>query len=134
MEKGRIKGLNLKKMKLKLRKELLISIALTILVLAVTMGVVGLYYYKSLFPFSNVNIAKQPTGNVKVEFATKIPVKSKIEYGTTDVYVNSTETTGNYEMSHLTTIDGLLPKKDHYFRLVVLDEKGNEYMSNFYFL
>ena len=121
-------------MKLNSKKELNISIVSVVLILALFMILTGFYYYKKYFPFSNVNLAKQPAGNVKVEFATKIPVKSKIEYGTTDVYVNSTDTTENYEKSHLKTVDGLLPEKNHYFRLVVWDENGNEYKSNFYLL
>ena len=121
-------------MKPKLKKELIISIVLATLFLAISVGIIGFYYYKNLFPFSKVNIAKQPAGNVKVEFATQIPVKAKVEYGTTDVYVNSTETTESYDNYHSKTIEGLLPKKDHYFRLVVWDEMGNEYKSNFYLL
>jgi hypothetical protein len=72
--------------------------------------------------------------SVRVFWSHEVPVKSRVEYGTTEEYLNSTDPSSTYSEKGHVLVSGLLPNKPHVFRLVSYDEKGNEYSSKFMYI
>src|SRR5690606_17602803 len=84
------------------------------LVLAVvafsTLGFLIGYYFLSSGPFINVSYVDEDT-DMYVEWETKFPAKTNVEYGTSEVYVNETSVSEDFSTSHRVALNGLLPDK-----------------------
>jgi hypothetical protein len=116
------------------KKELLISLVMSFMFLSLCIILLAYYYYTNLFPFSAVNVEPLGTYQARVEIRSKIPLKTKVQYGTSDIYFNETEMSPYYTQAKEELVEGLLPNKNHYFRVIAIDEGGKEYTSKFYIL
>lgn len=100
-----------------------------------TLGVlVGYYMFADVFggPFQNVSYAAVSTSGLKIAYETKVPVRTRVEYGTNEFYLNETELTDTFETEHDVSVSGLLPGAKHVFRIVAEDNTGQRYTSPFY--
>lgn len=116
------------------KKELIISLIASLLFLSAGIFILGYYYYQNLFPFSRVDIKQVTDSQAAVYIESRIPVKTAVQYGTSDFYFNETQPTQNYTKTKLETLEGLLPSRSHYFRILAWDENGKQYYSKFYIL
>ena len=96
----------------------------------------GLFLYSQIkfwTPFQEVNLTTTSLGQeINVDFKTKVPSKIKVEYGTSDMYLNETEPTEIFDMSHDVAISSVLPNKKHFVRLIAYTEEGKSYTSDFF--
>lgn len=100
-----------------------------------TLGVlVGYYLFSGVFKgtFQNVTYAAADSSNLRIEWETKFPARTRVEYGTNEIYLNETSFTSEYSMDHGISLEGLLPDKAHVFRLIAEDNTGKKFMSPFY--
>ncbi len=113
---------------------------ITIFVLALVVGLVGGFAY-----FNRALISSSLTGvkisgmvytnlsesSVRIAFETSKAVSIQIEYGTSLLYgVVTDETTPS--SSHSIVLSGLLPGKDHNFRIHMKDSSGKVSISRDY--
>ena len=115
-----------------MKKALTICLTLTTVFLVISLVLVGTYYYKNIFPFRSVKIENTPAQSVEVEINTIVEVKAKIEYGTSQLYLNETQETSEATKTQTIEISGLLPAKEHFLRVVATDSGGRHYTSKFY--
>jgi hypothetical protein len=100
-----------------------------------TLGVlIGYYLFSGAFgnPFKNVTYAAVNGSSVQIAWETSFPARTRVEYGTSDIYLNETQLTPTFEVSHDVDLDGLLPDRSHLFRLVAEGDTGQKYISVFY--
>ena len=99
-----------------------------------TLGVLfGYYLFSDAFrsPFNNISYAYEGS-EMKIEWETKFPARTRVEYGTSQIYLNETDLTDNFETEHEAEVIGLLPGKPHFFRLIAEDNTGEKHISTFY--
>lgn len=145
----------LKKIAAKARSEkLVVRAALGVLAFIIIsiLLLVGVSYLRDrrLDPVFAVEFFPAGNSGLVVKFKTKRPLKSVVEYGTLAMhsffkyaqargstqksapYLNSAVASGDYEVDHFVDIMGLLPEKEHVFRIVCEDEAGAFFYSRFY--
>lgn len=110
------------------------TLMLVVVAFSVLGVLIGYYLFSDVFggAFKNVTFAATNDSAVKIEWETNFPARTKVEYGTSEFYLNETNLTSEYDMEHDIEIGGLLPDKDHVFRLIAEDDRGNKHMSDFY--
>ncbi len=114
----------------KLRRGTLVLVIIIFSFLGILVG----YFFLSDFasgPFTKVSYTDSGR-NLYIEWETRFPAKTQVEYGTSEIYVNETSLSEGYETLHKAYVGGLLPDKAHYFRLVAEDEFGQRFFSPFY--
>lgn len=116
------------------KKELIVSLIASLLFLSAGIFILGYYYYQNLFPFSKIDIKQVNENQAAVYIASRIPLKTSVQYGTSDYYFNETPLTSNFTKTKVETLEGLLPSRSHYFRILAWDENGKQYYSKFYIL
>lgn len=112
--------------------EIILATLLTVLFLALAAGFWGYSYFKFKTPIKKVEFVPQGTTSMTINITSSQPLKTKVEYGTSDYYLNSSTETDTFQTSQSHTIWGLLPEKPHFFRIVAQDESGKEYKTKFY--
>ena len=114
----------------RLRNNTLVLVVITFSTLGVLLGY---YLFSDTFrgSFNNVSYAYEGS-EMKVEWETKFPARTRIEHGTSQIYLNETDFTESFETTHATEVIGLLPGKPHFFRLIAEDNTGEKYISDFY--
>lgn len=117
-----------------IKKGLMVSSVLTALFLIVAVGLLAFYFYTNLYPFSDINVISAGKMRAEIQVKTRVPTKYKVEYGTSDLYLNETQVTTDYATQHESTISGLIPEKQHFIRVVAYDQSGKEYRSKFFTL
>src|SRR3989344_5662992 len=115
---------------------------LALFILFVVLGVGFGYAYSNRASVDNwlagvkvrdVSYAKLSDTSVKISFVTSRPVSTKIEYGTSVLYgVETVE--GEVVSEHTIVVNGLLPNKDHNFRVFMRAPSGKTYFSGNYFI
>lgn len=83
-------------------------------------------------PFKNITYRKYDDNLIGIKWESKTPLKTKVEYGTSQIYLNDTDYHETFETSHSVQVKGLLPGKDHYIRLVAEDAQGQKYTTPFF--
>lgn len=122
----------LKRIKSK-KKDTVLAALVSTVSLTAALGLLVYSYYENWTPFRVVNAETINSGQaLKVEFSSKIPVKTKIEYGTSEMYLNSTEITPELKEEHNVVVSGIIPSTKHFLRLVAYTESGKEYKSDFF--
>lgn len=109
------------------------TLVLVVVVFA-TIGVLFGYYLSTgilLGPFANVSYAYEGS-EMKIEWETRFPARTRVEYGTSQVYLNETDMSSTFGTKHAVDVDGLLPDKPHFFRLIAEDNTGQKHISTFY--
>jgi len=115
------------------KREVVLSAVLSAFFLTIAIAMLVYYYFSSWTPFEYVHIKPSGMGQaLEIEVQTKVPTKVKVEYGTSDVYLNSTEITNSFSKEHNIPIASILPERKHYVRVTAVTEKGKEYQSHFY--
>ena len=100
-----------------------------------TLGVlVGYYMFTDVFggPFQNVSYAAVNGSALMIEWETSFPARTRVEYGTSEIYLNETDLSDTFETDHDVALGGLLPGAKHVFRLVAEDNAGQKFTSPFY--
>ncbi|MFA6981474.1 MAG: hypothetical protein WC243_00390 [Patescibacteria group bacterium] len=117
----------------KKRFEIVVFAFLVSILLIMGVGVV-LYRISPLWsPFRLVEAQTRNFGQaVKVVFESNIPLKTRLEYGTSDVYLNTTEESEEYKTKHEVYVASVLPERKHYIKLVGYSENGKVYESGFF--
>ncbi len=82
--------------------------------------------------FENVAYAHSGKTNVLIEFDTNEPARTYLEYGTSADIVNTRRISNTFEKNHYLEITGLLPDKEHVFRVVAEDQSGVIHKTDFY--
>lgn len=94
---------------------------------------IGLYsYFTTKTPFKDVKILPYGAGSVLVRIKSDTPIKTKIEYGTSQVYLNETTMSVDFKTEDIQLVAGLLPDKQHFFRVIGFSPKGTKFVSEFY--
>jgi hypothetical protein len=115
------------------KKENILAAVITTISLTATLALLAYTYYQNWTPFRQVRAQTINAGQgLQVSAVTKVPVKTKLEYGTSTIYLNSVEATHEAKKEHSLTVSGVLPNKKHYVRLVAYTEGGKQYTSDFY--
>lgn len=110
------------------------TLVLVVVVFA-TLGVlIGYYLFSDVFgsPFKNITYAATNGTELKITWETSFPAKTRVQYGTSSVYMNETGMSFAYETEHDVDLEGLLPGKTHLFRLIAEDSTGQKHISPFY--
>ena len=106
-----------------------------IVVTFATLGVlIGYYLFSDVFsnPFKNVTYAAVDDTELRIVWETEFPAKTRVQYGTSSVYLNETIMGLAYDTEHSVDLEGLLPGKPHLFRLIAEDSSGQKHISPFY--
>lgn len=103
------------------------AIGLTAVILA------GMHAYAHFWtPFEKISIKKgKEDTEILVEIATKVPVKSRVEYGTNPSCTVKTDMTNKAGKEHSLKIAYVIPNKNHFLRVIAETESGKEYTSDF---
>ena len=72
--------------------------------------------------------------SAKIAWRSKVPAIGSVEYGTNQMYLNVAEASHEFDYDHQVSIHGLLPRKDHFFRLIMLDKNNKSRSTAFYVL
>jgi hypothetical protein len=83
-------------------------------------------------PFKNVTYAAGNSTELRIAWETEFPAKTRVQYGTSTIYLNETEISSSYGTDHDVDLEGLLPGKTHLFRLIAEDSSGQKHISPFY--
>lgn len=123
---------NLRKKFKKQDKKTLIAGIITTSCLVIAGFLLLFVFAKRLAPFEYVHAETNKLGqSISVALTTKRPVRTRVEYGTTKMYLNAVEGDATYKTEHNIVIPGVLPKK-HYLRVIAYTENGKEYKTDFY--
>lgn len=112
--------------------ETILAFVLTSLFLSIAILFEFYYYASTRTPLKNIEVVPNGKSSVIINVVSTVPVKTKIEYGTSTLYLTSTPEDVDYNVEHKDLVWGLLPDKTHYFRVVAQDQNGKQYASNFY--
>lgn len=109
----------------------------TIVVAFVIVGIVGWIlltnaYFNKTSPITKINYKVLGNNLMRIEWESDIPVKTKVEYGTSPLYTNKTNVSNDYSVLGSNLIVGLLPDKQHFFRIIAQDINGNVYTTKYY--
>uniref|UniRef100_A0A7C4XMA5 Fibronectin type III domain-containing protein n=1 Tax=candidate division WWE3 bacterium TaxID=2053526 RepID=A0A7C4XMA5_UNCKA len=109
------------------------SVNLFIAIFTVIGVLIGYYLFGDIMssPFTRISYASTGESVLQIEVDTKFPARTKIEYGTDPVYVNIVSVNNSFEKNHKAELNGLLPDKEHAFRIVAQDTSGRFYYSKF---
>lgn len=84
-------------------------------------------------PFRLVEAESKNLGQaVKVSFVSNVPLKTRMEYGTSNIYLNSTKECEEYKTEHEVYVANVLPERTHYVKLIGYDANGKVYESTFF--
>ena len=109
-------------------------------IVTLCIGIVAGILYKNPKFFSEKFMGVQVLGlsykplsdsSVSISFKTNKPVSVKLDYGTTELYGVETSQSA-LAKEHQIVLSGLLPGKDHNFKVEMKDEKGKTYSSGNY--
>lgn len=115
---------------------------LIVTVLALLAGLIGgfVYFNRSLIQssltgvkISGMTYTNLTDSSVRIGLETSKDVSIKIEYGTSALYGVMTEETAP-SLSHSIILSGLLPGKDHNFRIHMKDSSGKTSVSRDYLI
>lgn len=114
------------------KRKLYISALLSTLFLIISATLLIYSYIKTWSPFSKVYAQTSSiNGVITVRFETKVPVKAFVEYGTSQIYLNKTETTNEYKKTHRIPVANVLPERKHFVRIIAQTTQGKEYTTDF---
>ena len=110
------------------------TLLLIVLVFSVIGVLIGYYVSGNIFdaPFKDVSVDVLGESTVRVGFETSFPAKTKVVYGTSEMYTNEQEVSSNFTKIHEVYLDSLLPNKDHIIKLVAREMDGREHISPSY--
>ncbi len=117
-----------------MRKEFTIALAAGILFVVISLGLLGFYYYKFMFPFTTISLAKTGRNVTTVSVKTLIPVRVRVEYGALPEFMNSTMETSESSRQTTVNMNNLLPDVTHYFKVTASDAGNRVYQSKLYVL
>jgi len=112
--------------------EIILASIFTLLFLAVAGAFAAYSYVNFKTPIKKVEFTQQGKDSVVVTVASSSPVKTRVEYGTSDLYLNATAPAEQFETTQTHVVWGLLPGKKHFFRVIAMDESGKSYTTKFY--
>ncbi len=122
-----------KHLRIKRKSRVLIAAFISSIVVTVGLCVIGFTYFFTLSPFKAVYAKTNNSGQaIRVAFKTTVPTKTRVEYGTSRLYLNTTEIADIWAEEHEWFIPNTLPNRTHYVRFVAYTEQGKEYTSGFY--
>lgn len=102
------------------------ALGLTIIILGAM-----LIYAKMWTPFEKISIEKgRKSGGMFIEVSTKVPAETMLEYGTNPLCVNRISMESEKTL-HTANIAYILPKKEHFVRVIAITENGKQYESKF---
>lgn len=110
-------------------KALIVSILLCCLFLIGGLVLLKYYYTTYIFPFKTIEIHKRAGIESEVYIEALVPLKTKIEYGTSEEFFIGTNVTDEYSTHQTLTVSGLIPNKLHYYKVLGWDKKGTKYES-----
>lgn len=110
------------------------TLLMLVLVLSVVGVLIGYYVSGSIFnaPFEDVSVDVLGQSTVRVNFKTSFPAKTKVVYGTSDMYTNEQIISSAFTRDHEVYLKSLLPEKDHIIKLVAEEVGGREHTSPVY--
>lgn len=85
---------------------------------------------KNLPVISNIKVEAVTTNEATITWNTNRITKSKIEYGTSDLFGQSTSYTGEYKKEFSQKLTNLKPDTVYYFRIVSTDNNGVQGISD----
>lgn len=112
--------------------EIILASVLTLVFLGIAVAFFGFSYFKFKTPIQKVEFTPQGSNAMVVNVQSSTPLKTRVEYGTSDIYLNSSDEAEAFQTSQTHTIWGLLPEKKHFYRVVAVDESGQSYTTKFY--
>jgi len=96
----------------------------------------GIYTYTQLWtPFRHIEIEKTLKGTeLIVRFESKVPIRTTVEYGTSQECLLRTRTlnSGELKKEDSTKISYILPEKKHFVRILATTQDGKEFKSQFF--
>ena len=96
----------------------------------------SLYWFVSTYvpngPVAALTYKKLGESAAVIHWETKFPAKTKLEYGTSEIYPNSLIVSDAYALDGRQSILALLPGRKHVFRIVAEDKTGKTHVSPFY--
>lgn len=115
----------------RIRSRTLTLIVITFSVIGV---LIGYYIVSDIFsgPFKNVSVDLLGESSVRVSFETKSPAKTKVQYGTNDIYMNEVSVSSDFSSEHDIDLKNLLPQRLHMIKLFAKEASGREYLSPVY--
>lgn len=120
------------------KKELFSLKSKTLFLLVIILSFLGITigYYVSggvlKSDFSNVSFDQISKSSIDISFDTAEPTKTKIMYGTTDMYMNEKVVNSKFSTQHTVRLDSILPGVLHKFRFIAEDVNGNQHVSKMY--
>ncbi|HSX39273.1 MAG TPA: hypothetical protein VLI92_01645 [Candidatus Saccharimonadales bacterium] len=112
--------------------EIVLATVFSLLFLVLAAALAGYSYFKFYSPVKLVSFSRPDSSTVVVNITSATPVKTKVEYGTSDLYLNATDADEAFQTTQSHTIWGLLPGKTHFFRVIAKDSDGKTYFTKFY--
>lgn len=114
------------------RMETFAAIGLSVVFLSLAALFEVYAYFLNKTPFSVVTVTKISSEAVALEIKTDFPMKTKVQYGTSELYLNETEMSPELKTTDKKVVWGLLPNRPHYFRLIGETKGGKVFASKFY--
>jgi len=121
----------------KLGKRIFYAIVIMSMVVLFFLGFAVFWYFYTYVPtgpLEELSYQKLGDSAAVVTWKTKFPAKTRIEYGTSQMYRNSLIVSDAYALDGGQSLLALLPGKKHVFRIVAEDKAGRVYFSPFYSL
>ncbi len=113
-------------------KALIVSVLLCFLFLIGGVVLLKYYYTTYIFPFKTIEIHKKGDIESEVYIESLVPLKTKIEYGTSEEFLIGTNVSDEYSTQQSLTVSGLLPDKTHYYKVLGWDKNGIRYESKIF--